>query len=156
LGPPLEEAVAHWDGTKWTREPINIAADSSASFHILAIAGTSLSNVWLLAQEDAAAGSGVALYHRVIGPSGPEWDRAALPATPFDASASRAAGISNLAPLSEQAQPLTVSPSAVWVDVRFTDSSGGGHGPGGTEFDGTVGYSLTTNTAITFCDAKNP
>src|SRR5262249_48304543 len=87
LGPPLEQAVAHWDGSKWTREPIVIPANSANSFQILAIDGTSTDNMWLLAKEDAGAGTGIALYHRVQGPSGPQWDRATVPATPFDAAA---------------------------------------------------------------------
>ena len=156
LGPTLEDAVAHWDGSQWTREPIVVPSNSSASLKILAIGATSPDNAWLLAQEDIGAGTGIALYHRVQGASGPEWDRANLPATPFDAVSTPAQGIANVAALSGQAQPLTVSGRAVWVDLRFTESAGGGHGPGGNLFDATVGYDLAAHTATTLCDAESP
>ena len=155
LGPTREEAVAHWDGSQWTREPIVVPANSSASLKILAIDATAPDNAWLLAQEDIAAGSGVALYHRVQGASGPEWDRANLPATPFDAASTPTQGIANVAAQTGQAQPLTVGTSTVWVDLGFTDSAGGGHGPGGNQFDATVGYDLAAHTASTLCDAKS-
>jgi hypothetical protein len=155
LGPAVEGAVAHWDGTAWTREPVEVPANSATSFHILALAATAPDNAWLLAQEDPGAGTGVALYHRVQTGSGPTWQRATLPATSFGAAATASAGIANVAALTTQAQPLTVSGSALWVDLRFTASSGGGHGPGGTQFDATVGYDLNAHTATTFCDASD-
>ena len=156
LGSTLEDAVAHWDGSQWTREPIVVPSNSSASLKILAIDASSPDNAWLLAQEDSGAATGIALYRRVQGSSGPEWDRATLPATPFDAVATTGQGIGNVAALSGQAQPLTVSPTSLWVDLRFSESAAGGHGPGGNLFDATVGYDLAAHTATTLCDAQTP
>ena len=49
-GEGVENRVLHWDGKRWTPEPIEIPKASSEDFRVLAIAASSPSNAWLLAQ----------------------------------------------------------------------------------------------------------
>jgi hypothetical protein len=75
----VESTVLHWDGSGWTREPIEVPAKSSGDFRVLAIGASSPSHAWLLAQLSASAypkGS-VALFRRMpkkpAGAEAPGW-----------------------------------------------------------------------------------
>ena len=62
----VDEAVLHWDGHRWAREPIVIPAASTKEFNVLAVAASGPENAWLLARLSSAYGKGaVALFHRV-------------------------------------------------------------------------------------------
>ncbi len=62
-----ETRVLHWDGEAWTREPIDVPVASSSDFRVLAIAASSPSNAWLLAQLSSSGvypAGAVALFRR--------------------------------------------------------------------------------------------
>src|SRR6202040_2135212 len=46
----VEHRWLHWDGTRWTSEPIAIPAPSAHSFRVLGIDASSPQNAWLLGQ----------------------------------------------------------------------------------------------------------
>ena len=50
--------------TKWSREPVELPAGYTGSFTILALAGTSPKNLWLLGQAAAQSGLGIMLFKR--------------------------------------------------------------------------------------------
>ncbi len=55
-GARAEQAVIHWDGSSWSREPVQIPAGSETDFRILAIDATGLGNAWAIAAADPALG----------------------------------------------------------------------------------------------------
>ncbi len=96
-GAGVEDQVLHWDGTRWTREPIEIPAKSKEEFRVLAIGASEPKNAWLLAQ--LASGSSypagaLALFRRVREGEGEQAKWVWKPVT--------AAG------KAEEAEPLTV------------------------------------------------
>jgi len=118
VGQPVENAVVHWTGTAWAREPVDLPAGSPASFNVLAISATSPANAWLLASTDASLGDGILLYHRVTDASGAHWAQQPLgpSAADFTASATPTDGVSSVAALGGSAEPLTVTTAGVWID----------------------------------------
>lgn len=70
-GEGVDEFVLHWDGRRWTREPIEIPAPSEEEFKVLAVAAAGPGDAWLLARLSSAYGSGaVALFRRVRAEAG--------------------------------------------------------------------------------------
>ncbi len=66
VGEQVDEAVLHWDGHSWAREPIEIPAASAEELNVLAIAASGPQNAWLLARLSSAYGKdAVALFRRV-------------------------------------------------------------------------------------------
>lgn len=64
----VESQVLHWDGAKWSSEPVEIPAKSAGNFRILAIGASDPQNAWLLGQLAPKAGypvGAVALFRRV-------------------------------------------------------------------------------------------
>ncbi len=136
-GAGVDEAVLHWDGHSWTREPIKIPAASAGEFRVLELAADGPEDAWLIARLSSAYGTGaVALFHRVkveeswswqpveveVGPGAAQLPLAApvaggSPATgePFTVSG---AGGSQIA---VESQVLTVTSAGVWVDGVRTD-----------------------------------
>ena len=86
---PVENEVLHWDGHHWSGEPIEVPANSSESFRVLAIGASSPSNAWLLAALSANYPSGaVALFRRVeASPGHWSWKPVALSAGAGDGEA---------------------------------------------------------------------
>lgn len=127
----VEGGVLYWNGSRWTREPIEIPTKSSGEFFVLAIGASSPSNAWLLAQLSSAYSPGaVALFRRHLGEGGKvaTWrpvalipgsgDKEAHPLTldekPFTV---RGTG----APPRVKAQVLTVTGEGVWIDGERAD-----------------------------------
>lgn len=152
VGNAVEGAVAHWDGTAWTREPIDVPAGSSASFHVVALAASPSGDAaWLLAETDPRLGDGLVLFARQDGPGGPSWEPQPLGAPPFEAAATPSAGIESLAPLDGAGQqPLTASPDGVWIDGTMALDGGGAT-------DVTLFFSKADGSVTgSWCDGVDP
>lgn len=160
VGSAVEGAVAHWDGAAWSREPIDVPADSAASFTVVALAAAAPGAAYLLARTDAAAGDGIVLFARETGPGGPQWVERPLGAPRFAAAATPADGILSVAPLdSELQQPLAATADGVWIDGTVQLD-------GGAEGDVTLYWSaarqqvtgswcdLRTSGGAALCDSK--
>jgi hypothetical protein len=131
-GSGVEDGVLHWDGSRWTREPIEVPAASTKDFRVLAIGASSPANAWLLAQLSSSYPAGaVALFRRHAGEGGkgPSWRPVALEAGakpneahPLKVSVSgggeakpfTVAGTGE--PPSVESQILTVTSEGVWID----------------------------------------
>jgi hypothetical protein len=148
-GRPLEQAVAHWDGSAWHREPVEVPAGDDV-FTIVALAATGPQHAWLLASTDPDRGEGVALYERVEHQSGARWERRDLGASaaPFATAADAATGISSVTALDgARQQGLTATDDGVWIDGSVTVSGGRGG-------DFTLYFSQAEETVTgSWCDA---
>ena len=127
-----ENGVLHWDGSRWTREQIEVPLTSAEhkEFRVLAIGASSPGNAWLLGQlfQGGANPGAVALFRRRLDPSGtPTWQpvapaQGALPGEPLKAPVLGEAkevsftvpGIGD--PPTAAAQILTVTEEGVWID----------------------------------------
>ena len=139
----LAEAVLHWNGQRWAREPIEIpkASAEEKEFNLLAIAASGPENAWLLARLSKAYGSGaVALFRRVKDATGEEtgsektgdgysWKQVEVEVggaaqlqlgVPVSgggpAKAFRISGAENPSPITVESQLLTVTSEGLWVD----------------------------------------
>ena len=68
-GKDVEDSVLHWSGEskQWTREQIEVPAESSGEFQVLAIGASSPTNAWLLAELSTSYPTGsVALFRRHV------------------------------------------------------------------------------------------
>ncbi|MGA2164153.1 MAG: hypothetical protein ABSH36_06760 [Solirubrobacteraceae bacterium] len=134
---PIENEVLHWDGHRWSGEPIEVPANSSESFRVLAIGASSPTNAWLLAALSANYPSGaVALFRRVeASPGHWSWKPVALtagagdgeahpltipvqnpahPGAPPEGEPLNVPGAGSTPAI--EAQLLTVTSEGVWVD----------------------------------------
>ncbi|MGH2880554.1 MAG: WD40/YVTN/BNR-like repeat-containing protein [Solirubrobacteraceae bacterium] len=152
LGRKRELGVARWDGEHWSRETVEPPAGYSGGFQIVAIAGSSPANMWLVAKADANSGLGVLLFKRKEVKSGEfVWQSASLGAPLFAASETLSRGVTALAPLSGAAQPLTVSEKGVWIDGNMQALGGGSDG-----FDFTLYYDVAQEKVTgSWCDARD-
>jgi hypothetical protein len=67
-GAGVEGQVLHWDGRRWSSEPIQIPEESKGDLRVLAIGSSSPANAWLLAQLSSEASyptGAVALFRRL-------------------------------------------------------------------------------------------
>jgi hypothetical protein len=119
-GRSSEQAVIHWDGVAWNREPIAVPAGTEAKFHVLAIGATGGANAWAIAEAAEALGRSFVLLQRVSNGGGAEWVERGLGAARFADRDTPAEGIEGLAPIGGAAQPLTVTQDGVWVDLGGT------------------------------------
>ena len=112
------DGVLHWNGSGWSREPIELPAGVD-DLRVVALAAASPEDAWLLARS-ANADTPFMLFRRdVTAAGGPRWSRfgdlsapllgraVALP--PGTTTAAGTAG-----------QPLTATRSGVWVDGSLT------------------------------------
>lgn len=145
-GRSVEEAVIHWDGQTWTREPIKVPADTGGSFHIRAIGATGAANAWAIAEVDPTQGSSFVLLERVAsGP--PEWVERGIAAAKFAARDTPGEGIEGLAPIGGAARPLTVTQDGLWIDLTATI--------GGFPQDLTIFYGIAAGAVTgSWCDAS--
>jgi hypothetical protein len=130
----VDAGVLHWDGSSWTREPIEIPAKSEQQFEVLAIGASSPGNAWLIARLSSEYPSGsVALFRRHLGKAGetPTWQpvapklggEAGEPLTvPVLENGQAAAPKPFTLPSNDQAQVLTVTDEGVWIDGLRRDA----------------------------------
>jgi hypothetical protein len=152
LGRTRDLGVARWDGENWTREPIELPAGYSGSFTILAIAGSSPRNLWLLGQPSQSSGLGVMLFKRTEAKAGEfRWEAAPLGSALFSAAETPARGVTKLGPLAGTAQPLTITEKGVWIDGNLQAPGGGSDGYDFTLYYDTGQGKLTGS----WCDARD-
>ena len=120
VGRSNETAVVVNDGSgsasAWSRETLDVDPSTTSSFRVSGIAASAPDNAWIAA---TSSGHSLEIFGRNAA-SGASWDQLTLPDNPFtSAAAASAVGISEVAPLDGQAQTITVSSEAIWVDMRF-------------------------------------
>lgn len=151
LGRTQDAAVINWNGTKWSREPVELPKGYEGSFTILALDGSSAQNVWMLGQASAQSGLGIMLFKRTETAGEARWQPVELGSALFSASATPAQGVSGVAPLSGQAQPLTASDQGVWIDGNLQAPGGGSDG-----YDFTLYYDIAQGkVTASWCDAQS-
>jgi hypothetical protein len=145
-GRAVEDAVLHYDGTSWSREPVQVPAGSEASFHILALDATGLGNAWAIAEAAPSLGRSFVLLQRTSSGSGPLWVERGISAAKFADRDTPGEGILGLAPLAGAAQPLTVTSEGVWIDLTGTIE--------GAQRDATIYYGIGAGAVTgSWCDA---
>ena len=152
LGRTHELGVARWDGEHWTRESIELPPSYTGGFQIVAIAGTSPQNLWLLGEPSKSSGLGIMLFKRKEVKTGEfRWEPASLGSTLFSQSETSASGVSELGPLTGQAQPLTATEKGVWIDGNLQAPGGGSDG-----YDFTLYYSVAEDKVTgSWCNARD-
>ncbi len=152
LGRTRDLGVARWSGEKWTREPVELPSGYTGSFTIVAIAGTSPKNLWLLGEAEAASGLGIVLFERKEDKAGEfRWEAAALGSSLFAAAETPARDVTKLGPLTGQAQPLSVTEKGVWIDGNLQAPGGGSDG-----YDFTLYYDVAeAKITGSWCDARD-
>jgi hypothetical protein len=151
LGRAQDTAVVHWDGTKWSREPVELPNGYEGSFTILALAGSSPQSLWLLGQASSQSGLGIMLFKRSETAGEVMWKPVELGSTLFSMSATAAQNVSGVAPLTGQAQPLSASDQGVWIDGNLQAPGGGADG-----YDFTLYYDIAqAKVTASWCDAHS-
>jgi hypothetical protein len=152
LGRTRDLGVARWNGEKWTREPIELPAGYTGGFTIVAIAGTSPKNLWLLGEAEAASGLGIVLFERKEVNVGEfRWEAASLGSSLFAVAETPARDVSKLGPLTDRAQPLSVTEKGVWIDGNLQAPGGGSDG-----YDFTLYYDVAeAKITGSWCDARD-
>ncbi len=149
LGRIEDTAVIHWNGTQWSREPVELPEGYKGSFTILAVDGSSSQSMWMLGQASAQSGLGIMLFKRSEIAGEAKWQPAELGSALFSASATPAQNVSGVAPLSGQAQPLTASDQGVWIDGNLQAPGGGTDG-----YDFTLYYDIAQGkVTASWCNA---
>lgn len=143
---PVDDAILHFDGDEWTREPVTVPPGSAGDFRIIAVDATGPGNAWALAVPDGSLGASAVLLQRTTSPGGAEWVPRDLGSSPFADRDNGGAGTSGIGPIEGPGQPLTVSTDGVWIDLTGNVSS--------ANLDVTIHYSIAA-AAITgsWCDA---
>jgi hypothetical protein len=152
LGRTRDLGVARWDGEKWTREPIELPSGYTGAFTIVAIAGTSAKNLWLLGEAEASSGLGIQLFQRKEAKAGEfHWEAASLGSSLFATAETPTLHVSKLGPLTGQAQPLSVTEKGVWIDGNLQAPGGGADG-----YDFTLYYDIAeSKVSGSWCDARD-
>jgi hypothetical protein len=151
LGRTQDTAVIHWNGTQWSREPVELPEGYKGSFTVLAFDGTSSQSMWMLGQASAQSGLGIMLFKRTEKAGEAKWQSIELGSALFSASATPAQNVSGVAPLSGQAQPLTASDQGVWIDGNLQAPGGGTDG-----YDFTLYYDVAEGKVMaSWCDAQS-
>ncbi|MHB8234756.1 MAG: hypothetical protein ACYDHT_08905, partial [Solirubrobacteraceae bacterium] len=117
-----ETSVLHWDGKEWSREAIELptASEEVGGFRVLAIAASSPSNAWLLAQLSSGS-SDVALFRR----HGTTWSEVGPAPLRVDGQSSEPFTVPGAGhePPTSSAQILTVTDKDVWLDGERSDAA---------------------------------
>jgi hypothetical protein len=152
LGRTRDLGVARWDGEHWTREPIEPPPGYSGSFTIVAIAGSSPQNLWLLGQPSKSSGLGIVLFERKeVNPGQFRWEAASLGSALFSAAETPARSVTKVGPLTGAAQSLTVTEKGVWIDGNLQAPGGGSDG-----YDFTLYYDIVQGKLTgSWCDARD-
>jgi hypothetical protein len=151
LGRTRDLAVIRWDGEHWTREPVELPSGYSGGFQIVAIAGSSPRNMWMLGKPSQSSGLGIVLFKREeITPGAYRWEAVPLGSTLFSVAEAPAEEVTKLGPLTGSAQPLTVTAKGVWVDGNLQAPGGGEDG-----YDFTLYYDTSEGKMTgSWCDAS--
>ncbi|MFZ1924661.1 MAG: hypothetical protein WAU42_00820, partial [Solirubrobacteraceae bacterium] len=152
LGRTRDLGVARWNGEKWTREPVELPSGYTGSFTIVAIAGASPKNLWLLGEAEASSGLGIMLFERKETKGGEfHWETASLGSSLFASAETPARDVTKLGPLTGQAQPLSVTEKGVWIDGNLQAPGGGSDG-----YDFTLYYDVAeAKITGSWCDARD-
>ena len=114
--------ILHWDGSSWSREPIDLPAGISSIRDVRALAANSAGNAWMLADANGSPSPGVVLFQRVPG-STPHWVNRSLGSSPFALQEPGASyHVGSIKPLAYPADSLTVTDDGVWVDGSMVRS----------------------------------
>jgi hypothetical protein len=149
FGRNRDTTVAHWSGTSWSREPVELPTGYKGSFAIVALSGSSPRNLWLLGKASAESGLGMMLFKRVEKAGVASWEAVELGSALFAQAASPAQEVSGVAPLGSPAQSLTVSEQGVWIDGNLQAPGGGSDG-----YDFTLYYDIAeAKVTGSWCDA---
>ncbi len=152
LGRARDTTVVRWNGTQWSHEPVELPGGYLGSFTIIALAGSTPQNMWLLGRASQESGLGVMLFKRVVNGSGEgHWQHAELGSALFAQAATPAQDVSGVAPLLSPGQPLTVSDQGVWIDGNLQAPGGGVDG-----YDFTLYYDIAqAKVTASWCDAHS-
>jgi hypothetical protein len=152
LGRNQDTAVLRFDGTTWSREPVQLPAGYSGEFTIVALAGTSSKNLWLLGKASAESGLGIMLFRRSEHGSGEfVWESVSLGSALFAQGETASRGIGSVAPLTEPGQPLTATAKGVWIDGNLHVAGGASDG-----YDFTLYYDIAeAKLTGAWCDARD-
>ena len=114
----VEDGVLDWNGERWAREPIEVpkASEEEGGFRVLAIAASSPSNAWLLAQLSSRSRN-VALFRRAES----RWKE--VSPAPLTANGEPFTVLGTGEPPTAKAQILTVTGEGVWIDGERTDAA---------------------------------
>ena len=150
LGRVRDTSVIRWSGAQWSREPVELPGGYTGSFTIVALAGVTPQNMWLLGKASQESGLGPMLFKRVVNGSGEgHWENVELGSALFAQAATPAQNVSGVAPLSSPAQALTGDSQGVWIDGNLQAPGGGGDG-----YDFTLYYDIAqAKVTASWCDA---
>jgi hypothetical protein len=138
LGRSQDTTVARYDGSTWSAEQVELPSGYKGTFTIVALAGTSPQNMWLLGRASAESGLGVMLFQRKeVTANEYRWQPVELGAPLFTAAATPAQDVSGVLPLSSPGQPLTATGQGVWIDGNLQAPGGGDDG-----YDFTLYYDI--------------
>jgi hypothetical protein len=150
LGRTRDTSVIRWSGAQWSREPIELPSAYKGSFAIVALAGSSPQNLWLLGKASQESGLGTMLFKRVEKAGEGRWEPVELGSPLFAQAATPAQSVSSVAPLPSPAQALTVSEEGVWIDGNLQAPGGGSDG-----YDFTLYYDIAAGkVSASWCDAR--
>jgi hypothetical protein len=119
IGRSVADGILHFDGSQWTREPVQIPAGSETDFHIVAVDATGPANAWAIAEGDDALNRSVVLLQRGGTAAEPVWEQRGLGSATF-AARNTPGLISGLGPIGGAAQRLTVTSDGAWIDLTGT------------------------------------
>ncbi len=91
--------MIRWNGTQWSREPVELPSGYEGSFEIVGLAGSSPQNLYLLGKASPESGLGMMLFKRVEKAGEGRWEPVELGSALFSASATPAQDVSGVAPL---------------------------------------------------------
>lgn len=121
----VEDGVLHYDGSTWTREPIDLDAADTTTLDIVALDAASPQDAWLVGKPAASTGKPFVLFHREAdGAGGWVWKPRSLTDGHFATAADAPAGISGISPAVAPAQGVTATTDGVWVDALVRASGG--------------------------------
>ncbi|HTT95573.1 MAG TPA: hypothetical protein VMF55_12940 [Solirubrobacterales bacterium] len=143
------DAVLHFDGTRWSREPICLGAAPTCApppsgFSVVAIDASGVGNAWLLGTGTGEE-AGIVLIHRAVEDGGPVWRPVSLGGSPYAKRLSTVAGTAVGVSPRAAGQPLVVTAAGVWVDANLSAL--------GVSRSATLYYDLGSGTVTgTWCD----
>ena len=119
--------MIRWNGTQWSREPVELPGGYAGSFHDRrARRDYAAEPVAARAAPAPESGLGAMLFKRVVNGSGEgRWEYVELGSALFAQAATPAQDVSDVSPLGSPGQPLTASDQGVWIDGNLQAPDGG-------------------------------